>query len=97
MGKLIRRSLGVLSVMALAMTFFAVSQPAEAAGPRYCSGYANSAVHQQTRNLRRGCGFFGPRWHRAWRLHYSWCRGVPRWRARDERRHRRVLLRRCRW
>jgi hypothetical protein len=81
--------------IAAALTVATFSSPAQAAGHNFCNRYANSAVNQQNRNLSHGCGYFGVRWHRAWNLHYNWCRGVAKWRARDERRLRNSRLGYC--
>lgn len=47
-------------------------QAAASSGP-LCVRYANKAVSQQALNLRKGCGFAGPRWHTWWDGHYAWC------------------------
>jgi hypothetical protein len=89
------RTLG-LAAPVLAVAIAAAALPAKAAGHGYCVGYANSAVSEQSRNLARRCGFFGPRWHGIWTVHYNWCRSVDRSRARQERQLRRARLRACR-
>ncbi len=68
---------------------------AEAAGHKVCRNYADSAVWQHNRNVNARCGYGGLRWHYAWQLHYNWCRGAPKWRAKEERRIRRRALRAC--
>ena len=82
---------------AVAGATIAVTQvgTAEAAGHKFCQRYADSAVWQHSRNVDVGCGYGGLRWHHAWRLHYGWCRDVPRWQAKQERKVRRRALRAC--
>ncbi len=41
--------------------------------PGFCSAYARTAVQENNQNLRRGCGFTGPRWQSDFRVHYDWC------------------------
>ncbi len=74
----------------------ALSSPASAAGPAFCTQYAATAVAQQGRNRALGCGYRGPRWHSRWQLHFNWCLGVPAWQANRETRVRRQRLRACR-
>lgn len=43
------------------------------ADPGACSAYARGAVAQNEENLRRGCGYGGPRWQSNYDNHYGWC------------------------
>ena len=66
---------------------------AEAASHAVCMRYANLAVRQQNLNRTYRCGFRGPRWHRVWSVHYTWCRGVPyRVQLRERQARRRMLM-----
>jgi len=61
-----------------------------------CDEYARIAVSQNEQNLRRRCGFTGPRWTSDYNAHYQWCLGVQ-WEAADsESRAREHELRQCR-
>jgi hypothetical protein len=38
-----------------------------------CEEYAATAVRQHRENLKRDCGFSGPRWQSSRELHFAWC------------------------
>ncbi|WP_437506363.1 hypothetical protein [Sorangium sp. So ce1099] len=61
-----------------------------------CARYADSAVQQQLENIRRGCGFSGPRWSTDRNGHYNWCLGVSDTEAFNENAGRAESLRLCR-
>ena len=70
-------------------------KPANAAPIGFCDRYANAAVSQYSKNLNKGCGYAGWRWH-AWRKgHYNWCRGTNKAAARSERFTRWAMLKQC--
>ena len=95
MFRFLVRKLACLGVTAGALLVAAQAGTAGAGGHKFCQRYADSAVWQHSRNVYSGCGYGGLRWHYAWRLHYGWCRDVPRWQAKNERRIRRRALRAC--
>jgi hypothetical protein len=43
-----------------------------------CEQYAGTAIEQNEENLKRHCGFTGPRWSSDYNAHYQWCCEVPR-------------------
>jgi len=43
-----------------------------------CNSYARTAVRQNRANIRRGCGFGGPRWQSNFDNHFNWCMNVRR-------------------
>ena len=62
----------------------------------FCRQYARKALRQQRRNIRLGCEYNGPKWHRNYRRHVRQCMRTPMFRnfrtiARHQRR-----LRQCR-
>lgn len=64
----------LMIALTLAATAFALATiPAAASPGATCARYASKAVQQQELNLRRHCGFAGPRWHTWWDAHYAWC------------------------
>ena len=85
-----------LTLFAFVLIGFGQSaSPALAAGPGYCSRYADNAVRAQLRNIRYRCGFTGRRWFTDYRDHYRWCISAP-WAAADrEEKERRRLLGAC--
>lgn len=44
--------------------------------PTVCQTYARDAVARNVENLRRHCGYVGPRWQSDLNAHLEWCRGV---------------------
>lgn len=60
-----------------------------------CRRYANTAVRQNSQNIRQRCGYRGARWSGNWQGHYRWCRGVPYSHAGSETLARGTALRRC--
>ncbi|MHB8880916.1 MAG: hypothetical protein ACYC69_05305 [Thermodesulfovibrionales bacterium] len=44
----------------------------------FCRSYARSAVKQNNRNKRRGCGYMDDRWHSNYQRHLRWCLTVDR-------------------
>ncbi len=62
----------------------------------FCRRYARKALRQQRRNIRLGCEYNGPKWHRNYRRHMRQCMRTPMFRNfRTIRRHQR-RLRQCR-
>ena len=62
-----------------------------------CREYANTAVRQNQENLKRRCGFTGPRWSSDFQGHFQWCLQVPEKMANTETRARnRALKSKCR-
>lgn len=60
----------LLIALTPAATAFAVAAiPVSASPGATCARYASKAVEQQGLNLRRHCGFVGPRWHTWWDAH----------------------------
>ncbi|MCF8039166.1 MAG: hypothetical protein K9K79_07605 [Desulfohalobiaceae bacterium] len=57
-----------------------------------CRGYARTAIRQNQENLKRGCGFTGPRWTSDFTGHYQWCLKVPEEFAESETRARKEAL-----
>jgi len=71
---------------------------ANAADPRFCREYAESAVEQARRAYDgRRCEreARGPRWSREYRQHFEWCLGSRYEDARREREIRHEVLERC--
>jgi hypothetical protein len=62
----------------------------------FCTGYARSAVQQNERNERRGCGYTGDRWHSNYQEHFRWCLDVQQDAAESETSSRDKELRACR-
>lgn len=60
-----------------------------------CNRYANTAVSQNTENIRLRCGFTGPRWQSNYNNHYNWCLNVSKSYADEETRLRIEALRKC--
>jgi hypothetical protein len=50
---------------------------AQQANKDACAEYAAQAVHQQTENLERQCGFTGHGWNPDWFAHFHWCEASP--------------------
>lgn len=89
------RFLIAASVSVFTIASFALS--AKAAPANFCNVYAAGAVAQQAENVRRGCGFGGPRWHSWFAGHKAWCLGKSKGRAHAEGAYRlaRLLSRPC--
>lgn len=67
---------GPIAVLAFRLALVALSFAPNAwagADPGACSAYARGAVAQNEENLRRGCGYGGPRWQSNYDNHYGWC------------------------
>lgn len=62
-----------ITILAASAALIAAIGPAAASPGAQCARYANKAAQQQELNVRRGCGFAGPRWHTWWDGHYAWC------------------------
>jgi hypothetical protein len=62
----------------------------------FCRSYAQSAVQQNDRNDRRGCGYNGDRWHSNYQDHFRWCLDVEREEAESQTNSRDGDLRACR-
>jgi hypothetical protein len=62
-----------IMILAASATLIAAIARAAASPGALCARYANKAVSQQGVNVRKGCGFAGPRWHTWWDGHYAWC------------------------
>ena len=72
---------------------------AQAADPRFCREYAESAVEQARRAMdshRCEREARGPRWSTYYRHHFDWCLGARFEEARREREIRHEILERCR-
>ncbi len=69
--------------------------PAAASPGATCARYASKAVQQQELNVRRHCGFAGPRWHTWWDAHYAWCLGKDPGRLASENAKRSHRLAQC--
>ncbi|MCH9808150.1 MAG: hypothetical protein K0U74_10480 [Alphaproteobacteria bacterium] len=82
------------SLLALAAATV-ISTTAQAAPPGFCHKYAKAAVHQNHRNIIKGCGYSGWRWHAWYQGHYKWCRSTSKGFARSERVNRFILLKQC--
>lgn len=52
-------------------------QAPPALDPSLCQDYARTAVAQNEENLRKQCGFTGPRWQSNFNAHLNWCRNIP--------------------
>jgi len=93
---LIKYSLATLSALLFAVIGLNLTTTKSHADTRArCVAYADTAVHQNRRNLNIGCGFRGARWQSNWDNHYRWCRGVARHTQRSETRARRRGLQNC--
>lgn len=84
-------SLGLLAFAA--STVIATTVQAAPAG--FCHKYAKAAVHQNHRNVIKGCGYAGWRWHGWYQGHYKWCRSTSKGVARSERVNRFIQLKQC--
>ncbi len=62
---------------------------------RNCRVYAEHAVNQYRRSVRRSCAFRGPTWHANERRHLRWCRRNGLGAADDELQAHKVRLHRC--
>lgn len=91
-----RRGLAMVAASLVLGLAVAAMQPRAADAASNCGVYASDAVDQQATNLRRGCGYTGPRWSSDWGAHYNWCLGVSDERANDEIAARRRALNGCR-
>ncbi len=61
-----------------------------------CKNYARQATNQQRENIRRKCGFTGPRWHMNTGNHALWCTFANnKHRLRELRVRRNMLKNRC--
>ena len=87
------RTIGTL-LLAVTVSCLAATS-ASATSPGFCEGYAKSAVHQYNRNIVKGCGYAGWRWHAWYKGHYQWCRSTSKHFARSERIQRFVMLKQC--
>ena len=64
----------LLVTAAIGASFILTASGAEAQGRRAaCGDYAREAVEQNETNLRRKCGFEGPRWNSNEGGHLAWC------------------------
>jgi len=64
-------------------------------GQYSCEEYARIAISQNDQNIRRYCGFAGPRWSSDYNGHYQWCVSVS-WQTADaETNAREEQLRQC--
>jgi hypothetical protein len=63
----------VLVVSLIAVGLFAPTNPAPAADPGFCDGYAKEASQKVKLNNKLKCGFQGPRWGSDINGHRLWC------------------------
>src|SRR4030042_1096280 len=83
------RTLGYKKLLSMSLIFLlwgcvVTAQVPRESGPQHsprgqysCEEYARIAVRQNDQNIRRNCGFAGPRWNSNYNEHYQWCLSVP--------------------
>jgi hypothetical protein len=60
-----------------------------------CTRYAETAVAQNSRNLKKGCGYTGPEWNGDLTGHHDWCTGIRAGEEVGETEQRERLLGQC--
>ncbi|MBI1383356.1 MAG: hypothetical protein GC150_00380 [Rhizobiales bacterium] len=68
----IRNRLTFVAGVAIATAMGSASLAGSAEAFYACAAYADSAVQQNQRNERLGCGYHGIRWHNWHEGHASW-------------------------